>query len=67
MIEPKQGDEGRLVNYWPRGIGNHEVMPEVGEISSWNEHMVFVRYHIGGAGIATPRQNLTWVFDRDTI
>lgn len=57
MIDPKQTDVGRGVIYQ----GGHPDDREVGVITSFNEHVVFVRY--GRKVQATSREDLTWEFN----
>lgn len=54
MINPQPGDEGRWVTYTP-SAGHREA----GIISSWNDRVVFVRYHKGDTA-ATERRDLEW-------
>jgi hypothetical protein len=60
VIDPKPGDEGRIVIY--ARLDPHRKT-ERGVISSWNEHVVFVRYTIGSTGAATLREDLEWESD----
>lgn len=55
MIDPKPGDEGKWVTY----ISSHNFR-EAGIISSWNDRVVFVRYHAGDTSAATTREDLIW-------
>ena len=64
MINPKPGDQARTVLYWPRIINRGK--PEMGVLKSWNDHVVFVVYKLGGPGIATNRADLTWQFPEAT-
>lgn len=61
MIEPTKGDIGRWVVYLP----NHPTDREVGVISSFNEHLVFVRYTSKPNGEGTHRGNLEWAFPQE--
>lgn len=58
MIEPTEDDIGRRVIYtgnrYPGGL------PELGVITSFNEHCVFVSYSLGSGGTATLREDLEW-------
>jgi hypothetical protein len=56
MIDPKQTDVGRGVIYQ----GGHPDDREAGVITSFNDHVVFVRY--GRKVQATSREDLTWEF-----
>jgi hypothetical protein len=59
MINPKPGDEGRLVIYHP-AHGEREA----GVITSWNDGHVFVRYGaLGSTSKATAREQLEWGHD----
>lgn len=60
MIEPTKDDIGRWVVYLP----NHPTDSEVGVISSFNEHLVFVRYSSKPSGEGTHRGNLEWRFPK---
>lgn len=56
MIDPKPGDEGRLVIYQPRH-GEREAAV----IHSWNDLVVFVRYgQLASTPAATFRCDLEW-------
>lgn len=56
MIEPTSADIGRKVVY----TSFHPDDREVGEISSFNEHLVFVRYDGKANAEGTHRGNLEW-------
>lgn len=56
MIEPTKADIGRRVVY----LAHHTTDREVGVISSFNEHLVFVRYGGKAQGEGTHRGNLEW-------
>ncbi len=60
MIDPKPGDEGRLVVY--ARLNRHSTT-ELGHVSSWNDHYVFVRYTTGSTAAATLRKDLEWLED----
>lgn len=55
MIDPQPGDEGKWVTYF--ALDGHR---EAGIISSWNDRVVFVRYHTGDTAAATSREYLHW-------
>lgn len=55
MIDPSPGDEGKSVHYVA-----HDGHKENGQISSWNERYVFVRYSSGNTAAATLREQLFW-------
>lgn len=56
MIEPTKADIGRRVIY----LANHATDTETGIISSFNEHLVFVRYGEKAHPEGTHRGNLEW-------
>ena len=58
MVDPRPGDEGKWVHYTA-----HDGHVENGRISSWNDHVVFVRYHSGDTAAATDRKQLDWGYD----
>ena len=49
-------DKGRLVIYQPHPANRAEL----GRITSWNDHYIFVDYNNTGHGIATNPANLTF-------
>lgn len=56
MINPTQADIGRMVRYQ----GGHPEDKDEGVITSFNEKVVFVRYHGKQHSQATDRRDLTW-------
>lgn len=54
-IDPAEADIGRNVIYH-----GHAGEREAGYITSFNEHVVFVRYGMGSTSQATRRDQLTW-------
>lgn len=71
MIDPKTGDQGRVVVYWRRrrdaedgGVrrAGHDGLwiMETGVVSSWNERYVHVLYDGDRAPKATLREDLRW-------
>jgi hypothetical protein len=63
MINPTQNDIGRIVIY----TGNRwsGAKPDVGVITSFTDHAVFVRYGAERHSKATSRGDLEW--DHETI
>lgn len=59
MIDPKQTDIGRGVIYQ----GGHPDDREYGVITSFNDHVVWVRYGKSRTSQATSREDLTWEFN----
>ena len=55
MIEPTEGDIGRLVIY-----RDHAGKTEIGTVTSFTEHWVYVRYGIGLTPAPTSRFDLSW-------
>lgn len=59
MIHPTQEDVGRRVLYTGNRYPGGKI--EEGVITSFNDNAVFVRYTIGGPGIATSHDDLEWM------
>ena len=57
MIDPQERDIGRKVIY-AREDPYRDT--EYGVITSFNDHVVFVRYGLGSTSAATERQDLEW-------
>jgi len=64
MIEPTEDDISRHVIYVPYHdkLGGKDC--EYGFITSFNDHVIFVRYGLGSTSAATKRENLHWQFPR---
>lgn len=58
MIEPTKADIGRHVAYHPPG----QDKVEQGEITSYNDHYVFVRFGLGSTSAACRREDLNWIY-----
>lgn len=59
MIDPVTNDIGRLVIYTGNKYPGGEL--EQGTITSFNEHVVFVRYRNDNISKATSRTDLEWL------
>lgn len=72
MINPTFKDIGRRVLYRSRHFHKADLdgvlvraAGELGRITSFNEHFVFVRYGIGDTSAATKREDLFWEYGDD--
>jgi hypothetical protein len=66
MIEPKEQDIGRRVVYRHLDIHGKTIdsyVNEVGVITSFNQHYVFVRYGSDQHSKATRKNHLTWYLE----
>ena len=61
MINPTDDDIGREVIYTAK---HHGAKPESGVITSFNEHIVFVRYGRDTLSKGTAREDLNWAYIR---
>ena len=65
MIEPKEEDIGKKVIY-KQHWDDYGQRWEIGKVTSFNEHYVFVQYYGDNHSKSTKKQDLTW-FDKDAM